>query len=62
MWLWIITGVVTYLALLLMIAAVAGSARKADRRERIIFARWVREREKGRTRVPALRSGHPQAA
>jgi hypothetical protein len=55
MWLWIAIGIGLYLAAMVAVVAIAGSARRADRRERAIFAEWVVDRRRQAAARPALR-------
>ena len=63
MWVWIIIGIGTYLALLLTVMSLAAAAKTADRYEREVFATWAAERRRRASRIPALQQGdHRQAA
>lgn len=55
MWEWILIGTAVYALLLIVILAIAASARAADRRERALFTSWLAEKRKRIVRVPALR-------
>ena len=60
MWLWIAIGIGSYFAAMVIVFAIAASARAADRRERVIFAEWLAEKRKQAAAHPAFR--RPKAA